>query len=85
MVSLLTDTESIGKNMELPLLPLEAPDRLSRLWSLLRGFRGLLRAVCESLRKSWPVLWRWCSCLRSCPLEGYLVLDHLWLRSLAKG
>lgn len=35
VVGLLTDTELIGMNMELPLLPLEPLDRLNHLWSLL--------------------------------------------------
>jgi hypothetical protein len=50
-VSLLTDTEPIGMNMELPLLPLEPLGRLSRLWSLLQGLRDSLRGRLQIIAK----------------------------------
>lgn len=50
-MGLLTDTELIGMNMELPLLPLEPLDRLHHLWSLLQGLQGPLRGRLRIIAK----------------------------------
>ena len=50
-MGLLTNTELIGMNMGLPLLPLEPLDRLNHLWSLLQGLQGPLRGRLRIIAK----------------------------------